>query len=134
MGIQVLAAVGRAQLRVIGLNPQRLVTESEARFPGAPTWRGMDYQPTGLGERRFAIEARTAPHIFGGLDALDLLRAYHEAQSPQSYIRLGRSFAARRVGLVVIRNLAVTETHLHPADGMGRIVDVELDLIQVGDV
>ncbi|WP_279480230.1 hypothetical protein [Aureimonas sp. SK2] len=133
MSMDVLAQIGRAQLRVIGLNPQRLSTESEARFPGAPTWDGMDYQVTGRGEKRHLIEARTAPHVFGGLDALDWLRRHHEALEPVEYMRLGANYAAKRIGRVGIRNLFVEEVKAHPLDGVGRIVSVELDLVHLGD-
>lgn len=133
MAMDVLASIGRAQLRVVGLNPQRLTTESESRFPGAATWNGMDYQRTGKGEKSYRIEAVTAPHIFGGMDALDWLRRQHEASEPVDYIRMGSNFSATRVGLVGIRHLFVGERKLHPLDGIGRIVEVEIDMVHLRD-
>ena len=132
MSVQALIAVGRAQLRVVGLNPQRIASESESRIPGAPTWNGMDYQKTGLGERRSLIEAKTAPHVFGGLDAFGWLKRHHDAQDEVNYIRLGANFRGELVGLVAIRNLFWEETNLHPFDGIGRIVAVEVDLVHTG--
>lgn len=134
MGMRVIASIGRAQLRVpMGLNPQRISVESESRVPGAPTWKDMDYQRTGRGEKRTRIEARTAPHVFGGLDAIGWLIAHHERQDTVNYIRLGSNFAARLGGLVVVRGLFYDEERLHPFDGVGRIIDVEIDLVHVGD-
>lgn len=132
-GIRTLCSIGRSKLKVIGLNPQRLSSESEARVPGAATWVGMDYQKTGLGERRTKIEARTAPHVFGGLDALAWLILHHEAQDTVNFIRLGSGFLGQFKGEVTIRALYYDETKLHPNDGVGRIVDVEIDLLHVGD-
>ena len=133
MGMQIIATIGKAQLRVIGLNPQRITVESEARFPGAATWKGMDYQKTGLGEKRTLMEARTAPHVFGGLDALDWLIRHHEAGDVVNYIRLGANFLGQRAGSVGIRSLSYDETKLHPFDGVGRIVEVQIDLVHLGD-
>ncbi|WP_244631019.1 hypothetical protein [Aureimonas sp. ME7] len=133
MSMDVLAQIGKAQLRVVGLNPQRLATESEARFPGAPAWNGMDYQGTGRGERRFLIEARTLPHVFGGIDALEWLIKHHEALEPVEYLRMGANYAAKRIARVGIRNLFHEETKQHPRDGVGRILSVELDLVDLGD-
>ena len=132
--MRVIASIGKAQLRVpMGLNLQRLSVESEARFPGAPTWKGMDYQETGIGEKRTTIEARTAPHVFGGLDALGWLIRHHEAREVVNFIRLGANYVGQRSGAVVIRSLFYDETKLHPFDGVGRIVEVELDLLHVED-
>ncbi|HEX2020265.1 MAG TPA: hypothetical protein VGO17_15125 [Aurantimonas sp.] len=133
MALQTVASIGRAQLRVIGLNPQRIAVESESRVTGAPTWKGMDYQLTGRGEKRTQIEARTAPHVFGGLDALGWLIRHHQAQDVVNYIRLGSNFAATLSGAVVIRTLFYDESKLHPFDGVGRIVEVEIDLVHVGE-
>ncbi|MBK1625205.1 hypothetical protein [Afifella marina] len=129
MGIRITAAIGNAKLEVPGLSPQRISTESEARFPAAATWKGMDYQATGLGEKRLVIEARTAPHVFKGLDALGWLIRHHEASERVNYNRLGAAYACTVGGPVSIRALYYNETHLHPFDGVGRIVDVEIDLI-----
>ena len=127
-----LFSVGQAVLYRVGLNPQRLTTMSEARIPAAPTWGGMDYQPTGLGEAHTRIEALTYPHVIGGLDSLAILQQHHEAQDVVAYIRLGVSFLGRMMGQVRIRNLVVDETRLHPIDGIGRKVAVEIDLVYVG--
>lgn len=128
-----LVGVGSAVLRVIGLNPQRITTRSESRVPGHPTWEGMDYQATGLGEKATAIEAVTYPLVIGGLDALAWLQRHHEAQDQVNYIRLQSRFLGAVQGSVVIRNLFVDENHLHPFTGVGRKVGVELDLVHVGD-
>lgn len=128
-----LVAIGRSQLKVIGLNPQRIGTESEARVPGIATWRGMDYQATGLGEARTRFEAVTWPHVVGGLDAVAWLQRHHEGEEAVNYIRLRGQYLGRMLGRVRIRHLFVDETHLHPFDGVGRRVGVELDLVYVGE-
>lgn len=130
--MQALVSIGSAVLQVVGLNPQRIGTMSEARVPGTPTWTGMDYQPTGLGEAHTRFEAVTYPHVIGGLDALALLQGHHEGQQVVNYIRLRANFLGRMLGQVQIRNLFVDETHLHPFDGVGRKVSVEIDLLYVG--
>ena len=128
-----LVSIGSAILTVRGLNPQRIGTMSEARVPGIATWTGMDYQPTGLGEAHTRFEAVTYPHVIGGLDALQWLQQHHEAQDVVNYIRLrGGAYLGRMLGQVSIRNLFVDETHLHPIDGVGRKVGVEIDLVYVG--
>lgn len=127
-----LVGIGRAQLRVVGLNPQRIGTESEARVPGIATWVGMDYQDTGLGEARTRFEAVTWPHVIGGLDALDWLKRHHEGREAVNYFRLHGQYLGRMLGTVRIRHLFVDETHLHPFDGVGRKIGVELDLVYVG--
>lgn len=80
--------LGNAQLRVIGLNPQRLSDESETRLPGHATFLGMAYQKTGTGEHSITLEVMTVPHILGGLDALGWLRAHHKAQDTVNYWRM----------------------------------------------
>lgn len=127
-----LLSIGRAQLAVIGLNPQRIGTESEVRVPGMPTWSGMDYQATGIGEARTRFEAVTYPHVIGGLDAVAWLQRHHEGQEAVNYLRLRGQYLGRMVGQVRIRHLFIDETHLHPFDGVGRRVGVELDLVYVG--
>lgn len=128
-----LLSIGKAQLRVVGLNPQRIGTESEARVPGLPTWSGMDYQDTGLGEARTRFEAVTYPHVIGGLDAVGWLQRHHEGREAVNYIRLRGQYLGRMLGRVRIRHLFIDETRLHPFDGIGRRVGVELDLVYVGN-
>lgn len=127
-----LVSLGRAQLLVRGLNPQRIGTRSEARVPGIPTWTGMDYQDTGLGEASTRIEALTYPHVVGGLDALSWLQQHHEARDVVNFIRLRGAYLGRMLGQVRIRHLSVDEANLHPFDGVGRRVGVEIDLVYVG--
>lgn len=130
--MRALCSIGRAALDVVGLNPQRIGTESEARVPGLPTWEGMDYQATGLGEARTRFEAVTYPHVIGGLDAVAWLQRHHENEEAVNYIRLRGQYLGRMLGVVRIRHLFVDETRLHPFDGVGRRVGVELDLVYVG--
>lgn len=127
-----LVSIGSAVLKVKGLNPQRIGTMSEARVPGMPTFTGMDFQATGLGEAHTRFEAVTYPHVIGGLDALALLQGHHESQDAVNYFRLGANFLGRMIGQVRIRHLFIDETHLHPFDGIGRKVGVEVDLVYVG--
>lgn len=127
-----LCSVGNAQFVVVGLNPQRIGTESEARVPGLATWSGMDYQDTGLGEARTRFEAVTHPHVIGGLDAVEWLQRHHEGREAVNYIRLRGRYLGRMQGQVRIRHLFIDETHLHPFDGVGRRVGVEIDLVYVG--
>lgn len=117
---------GKAKLLVVGLNPQRIGTESEARVPGTPTWTDMDYQATGL------VEAVTFPYVIGGLDAVEWLQRHHEAEEAVNYYRLRGQFLGRMQGLVRICHLFIDETHLHPFDGVGRRVGIEMDLVYVG--
>jgi hypothetical protein len=127
-----LVSLGRAQLRTIGLNPQRLSSQSETRLPGRATFKGMDYQATGQGERSTRLEVMTVPHILGGLDALGWLEAHHLAQDVVPYFRLEANFLGRLVGEVVIRDITVDEERLHPFTGIGRILTAELGLVFVG--
>lgn len=128
-----LISIGGAILYTIGgLNPQRITTESESRVPGHPVPSGMDYQLTGMGEKVTTLEARTWPHVMGGLDALQILRAHHEAQNEVNFIRLHGNYIGQLAnGPVVIQTLEADEEKLHPHDGVGRIVDVSLTLIHL---
>lgn len=134
--LNALVSIGSAQMFVIGLNPQRIGTMSEGRVVGLPTFGGMDWQPTGLGEAHTRFEALTYPHVIGGLDAVALLQQHHEAQDVVNFIRLSNmtTYLGRMMGRVVIRHLFIDETHLHPFDGVGRRVGVEIDLVSVGGV
>lgn len=124
-----LISIGGAVLHVIGLNPQRLSFSSEARFPAHPTPSGMSYQKTGLGPQALTIEAKTFPHVTGGLDAYALLKVHHELQSIVPYLRLRGNYFGQASGMVGIETLDTDEERLHPFDGVGREVDVTVGLI-----
>jgi phage protein U len=124
-----LISIGGAVLNIIGLNPQRLSFSSEARFPGHPTPSGMSYQKTGLGPQTLTIEAKTFPHVMGGLDAYALLKVHHELQSVVPFLRLRGNYLGQASGLVGIETLETDEERLHPFDGVGREVDVTVGLI-----
>lgn len=127
-----LFSIGGAVLYTIGgLNPQRIRSTSESRIPGHPVQGGMEYQKTGMGERAVTIEARTVPQVMGGLDALAVLKAHHEMQAEVPFIRLHGNYLGISGGLVVIRALDVDEERLHPFDGVGRVVDVSMELVQM---
>lgn len=125
--------LGNAQLRVIGLNPQRLSDESETRLPGHATFLGMAYQKTGTGEHSITLEVMTVPHILGGLDALGWLRAHHKAQDTVNYWRMENHYSGRREGEGVITTLFSEEERFHPFNGYGRMLNAEIGLIIVGD-
>lgn len=127
-----LISLGGAILYTVGgLNPQRVTNTSEARVAGHAVPAGMDYQLTGMGERLTTIEARTLPHVMGGLDALAILRAHQEQQSVISLIRLHGNYVGQVGGAVVIQSLEADEDKLHPHDGVGRIVDVIIGLVHM---
>ena len=126
-----LISIGGARLKAIGLRPTRISRRSERRVPGTPTFYDMDYQETGAGERVTSVSAETMPHIFGGLDAVSMLEAHHLAGSAVMFLRMSRNFLTRNLGLVVIRTLDVNEEALHPADGIGRKVQVEIELVHI---
>lgn len=126
-----IISIGKARLKVVGLNPQRLTEQSEARLPAHPTFKGMDYQKTGMGERTVRHEVMTVPHILGGLDAMGWLRAQHEAQTTVNYWRLGSNFLGTRAGSVQVRELTSDEERFHPFTGIGRILRAEIGLVFV---
>jgi phage protein U len=128
-----LIAVGGAILRVIGLNPQKIGARSESRVPAKPTFSGMDYQLTGLGEERIRLEFATVPLVMGGLDTLEILRGIHRDQTIVPYLRLGAAYAATLQGLVVVQSLDTDEDRIHPFTGVGRLVHGEAEMILVGD-
>lgn len=130
MGVSI--GIGNAQLRVAGLIPQAIETTSEGRVPGRATFRGMDHQLTGLGEKVTAIEAVTLPLVTDGMDALGWLQAHHERQEVVNYIRLGSSYLGQMIGTVVVRNLDIGEDQPHPFTGVGRKVEVSCELVHVG--
>jgi len=130
--VHALISIGGAVLYTVGgLNPQRLASSSEARFPAHPTPSGLFYQKTGLGERSLSIEARTYPHVMGGLDAFAVLQAHHQAQSVVPLIRLKGNYQGLVSGLCVISTLDADEEKLHPFDGVGRIIDVTIGLLMM---
>lgn len=128
-----LLSIGGATLYTIGLNPQRLSFASEARFPAHATQDGLLYQQTGLGPRTLSIEATTLPHIMGGMDAYERLLTHHRAQAIVPFLRLRGNYLAEASGMCVIETLEADEEKLHPADGIGRKVDVVIGLIMMPD-
>jgi len=126
-----LISIGGAVLHTVGLSPQRLSHASDSRVPGHAVQAGMDYQLTGLGERSVIIDARTWPHVTGGLDSLALLRLHHETQAVVPFIRLHGNYLGLAGGMVIIQSLEADEEKLHPHDGVGRIVDVIVRLIRM---
>lgn len=128
-----LVSIGSAKLRIIGLSPDRISTDSESRVPGKATFQGMDYQKTGMGERTTVIDAVTVPHVFGGLDSLAWLRVHHGRQDTVNMIRLGANYLGELAGRVIIRNLSVDEDRQHPRTRVGRNVSVSIELLHVGE-
>ena len=126
-----LVGIGRARLRTVGLSPQSIARSSEARVPGRPTFGGMSYQKTGRGEEVTVVEAVTMPHVIGGMDAVGWLLAHHKRGDTVNYFRLGANFLGELVGPVVIRTHDIDESHLHPFSGVGRRVEVALELVHV---
>jgi len=127
-----LVSIGRAPCQVVGLNPQRVGSQSAGRVPGRPTFTGMDYQLTGLDEKITAISAVTWPHVTGGLDTLGWLQAQHDGQDVVNLIRLGANWFGQLAGTVVIRSLDIDEGRFHPFTGAGRKVEVDIELVHVG--
>lgn len=127
-----LLSIGGATLFTIGgLNPQRLSYASEARFPAHAIPAGLSYQKTGLGMQTMTVEAVTAPHVMGGMDAFAMLKAYHEMQATVPFIRMSGNFLGLANGLCVIETFEYDEEKLHPFDGIGRRIDVVLNLIML---
>ena len=106
---------------------------SEARIPGHATFKGMDYQLTGMGEKVTTIEAVTHPKVFGGLDSLGWIIHHHERQDVVNYIRLGANFLGTMGGLVGIRNLDYDEDRFHPFTGVGRKLEVVFEMVHFDD-
>jgi phage tail protein len=129
-----LISVGKARLKVFGLNPQAVSTSSENRAPGRPTFQGMDYQLTGMGEKVTSVEAVTFPQVTGGLDCLGWLISHHEKQDAVNLIRLGPNYLGSVGGLVCIRNLDYDEDRFHPFTGVGRKVEVAFEMVHLGSV
>ncbi len=126
-----LLSIGGAVLYTIGLNPQRISSSSEARFPAHAIPGGIAYQKTGLGEHSVSIDATTYPHVTGGLDAWAILTAHHLMQSVVPLIRLQGNYRGLTPGLCVIQTLEADEERLHPFDGVGRQIDVTIGLLML---
>lgn len=126
-----LVSIGGAALRVIGLNPSRIGQRSENRVPAKPTFKGMHYQLTGMGEERIRLQFQTAPLIMNGLDALEVLRLQHRQQAVVPWLRMGSAYGATVEGLVVVQSLDVDEERIHPFTGRARIVHGECEMIVV---
>ena len=125
-----LISIGGAILYTVGgLNPQRISFTSEARYPGHAIPSGMAYQKTGLGPQSLVIEAKTFPHVMGGLDAYGILLAHHQAQTIVPLIRLHGNYLGQASGLCAIETLDADEERLHPFDGIGREIDVSIGLL-----
>lgn len=129
-----LISIGGARLRSFGLRPVHVGKRSERRLPGAPTFRAMDYQDTGIGERTTQIDGETLPHFLGGMDAVALLEAHHLAGSVVYFVRMAAQFLAYNQGRVIIRTLDIDEEQLHPADGVGRVVRARIELVHVDTI
>ena len=131
--MSVLAALGPAILMVIGLNPHEDEWSGEASWPSAQVFDGDPlYQPTGMGEEVLTLRCRTWPHVMGGLDTLETLKALMRGREVVPYIRIATHLAGEMQGDVAIRKLRHREARKAP-DGVGRTHDVEIELVFVGD-
>lgn len=128
-----LISIGKAKLRVFGLTPQGLTRSSTTRVPGKATFKGMDYQRTGRGEKTSVISAITYPQVTGGMDMLGWLEAHHDAQAVVNMWRMMGNYQGRRVASVIIRGLDIEEDQPHPFTGVGRKVSVSMELLHVDD-
>ncbi len=126
-----LISIGGAILYTIGLNPQRISSAREGRFPAHAIPAGLAYQRTGVGEHSVAIEATTFPHVTGGLDAFARLEAILNTQAVVPLVRLQGNYLGQASGLCVIQSLEADEERLHPFDGIGRQIDVTIGLIML---
>lgn len=124
-----LISIGGAQLKTIGLSPQRLSYSSSVRFPPHPVAAGLFYQKTGADAEHLTIEAETYPHVVGGLDAYAIIKAIHRTQAVVPLIRLRGNYLGDAVGYCGIETLDADEEKLHPMDGVGRRVQVTVGLI-----
>lgn len=128
-----LISIGKAKLRVFGLTPQGITKASTTRVPGKATFKGMDYQRTGRGEKTTVISAVTYPLVTGGLDMLGWLEAHHDAQAVVNMWRMEGNYRGRRLASVIIRSLETDEDTIHPFTGVGRKVSVSMELLYMDD-
>lgn len=125
--------LGNARLRSWGLTPYKISTSSETRVPGRATFRGMDYQRTGKGDKKTTITAKTIPHVTKGMDMVSWLILHHDRQDIINYTRLGPNYLGQLVGQVIITNLDIDEKQIHPFTGIGRKIECNFELLHIGD-
>ncbi len=127
-----LIMLGDALLEVIGLNPQGIDWAFEAHWPGRAIFQSeMLYQATGLGEETLMLRLAARPHVMGGLDQWDVLKAHGRNQDVISYIRLNADASGSFMGNVGIRRLSSREEKLAP-DGVGYRWEFTVELLNLG--
>ena len=124
-------SLGNAKLKVIGLTPQRLTDEREARVVSRPTFEGMDHQKTGPGDIIVSLEVVTVPLVFGGLDALEWLKRHLNDQDTVNYFRMEANYLGRLVGQVCLTSVSSDEERFHPWTGIGRKVSAYVEFLHV---
>lgn len=125
-------SLGNAKLKVIGLNPQRVTDEREARVVSRPTFSGMSHQKTGPGDTIISLEVLTVPLVFGGLDALEWLKVHLARQDTVNYWRMHANFRGQRVGAFCLTAVSSEEEHIHPFTGVGRKITALVEFVKVG--
>ena len=127
-----LAAIGNATLEVIGFNPRSFDYSSESVWVGHQVFDDEIYwQPTAGGEETLTVKLACRPHVMGGLDQYERLKAHHKARDIVPFIRLVGGWSGEMIGDVAIRKLSHTEEKIAP-DGIGYRHEFDVSLILVG--
>jgi len=136
--MSVLAVIGEATLKVIGLGPQEIIREAEANWPSQQVFDADTfYQPTGDGEVTMTLRLATRPHTHGGLEQYAALERHRKNRDVVMFMRLSAASSGLPVGEVLgnvfVRSLSSREEKIAP-DGIGWRYEVEVELVFCGEM
>ena len=124
----VLYQVGPIALRVRPLNANAATYTGETSLPRKEIMGGDDLiEHTGERDRTLSLSGHCWPDMFGGEGLLDAFDIARRAGVPMFVMRGGR----RPLGWYACERFEHGHTHLR-ADGVGKIVTIEMDLIACG--
>lgn len=128
---QPIALIGPATLDMIGVTPLGFAEVMEARWPGKPVFGGEPvYQPTGLGDHMETLHLACRPHVFGGLENYEALKALCSSQTPSTFVRM-LGLVGVNMGLVGIRTVSREEQKIAPG-GVGWRWEFTVELLYLG--
>lgn len=133
-----LMAIGSAILEAVGLSPSDVGDKGDGRWVALDVFGDAPFvQPTGLGEKTMALTLAARPHVTGGFDAVEALKAHRDNQDAVPVIRLGAGLfgiavGGEMLGMFGVRKVEPKETKIAPS-GRGHRLEVEVELVHLGD-
>ncbi len=136
--MSVIALIGDATLKIIGLGPQEIEREAEANWPSKKVFDSDSfYQPAGDGDNVITLRLATRPHTHGGMEQYAALEQHRKNRDVVLYIRMSAAGSGLPIGEVIgpvfVRKITSRERKIAP-DGVGWRFECEVELVQCGEM